>query len=139
MLLILSFRRADPLQYVRKRKKYTQRQLSFHRGQTGGFYRKKPGKWKIIYRFAQSLLTNAGNSAIVNFVRSTKECWITLLSQPKRNWRWYVRLPMATVNPPESLSILLLWYCETAFATPRTDAGREGVLHHGDCGIVKKL
>lgn len=25
------------------------------------------------------------------------------------------------------------------FATPRTDAGREGVLHHGDCGIVKKL
>ena len=31
----------------------------------------------------------------------------------KRNWRWYVRLPMATVNPPESLSILLLWYCET--------------------------
>ena len=26
MLLILSFRRADPLQYVRKRKKYTQRQ-----------------------------------------------------------------------------------------------------------------
>ena len=74
MLLILSFRRADPLQYVRKRKKYTQRQLSFHRGQTGGFYRKKPGKWKIIYRFAQFLLTNAGNSAIVNFVRSTKEC-----------------------------------------------------------------
>lgn len=39
--------------------------------------------------------------------------WITLLSQPKRNWRWYVQLPMATVNPPESLSILLLWYCET--------------------------
>ena len=34
-------------------------------------------------------------------------------AQPKRNWRWYVRLPMATVNPPESLSILLLWYCET--------------------------
>ena len=59
--------------------------------------------------------TKSSSHCLIAFApnRVCAKHWITLLSQPKRNWRWYVRLPMATVNPPESLSILLLWYCET--------------------------